>query len=54
MKPNESESQAEISWINDRPIPKGEPSDSVLIGWMIAAFIISGFVFALFGGKGCD
>lgn len=49
-----NESQPEISWLDNRPIPKGEPSDSVLIGWLIAAFIISGVVFALFGGKGCD
>jgi hypothetical protein len=52
MKPNES--QAEISWINDRPIPKGEPSDSVFVGWIIVALIISGIVTALFGGKNCD
>lgn len=53
MKTNES--HAEISWINNRPIPKGEPSDFGLIGWMIVAFIISGVVFAIFtGGKDGD
>lgn len=54
MKLNESESQPEISWINNRPIEKGDLSDSALIGWMIAAFIVSGVVFAMFGGKDSD
>lgn len=49
MKTNES--QAEISWINDRPIPKGELSDNALIGWMVFGFVVSGVIFAMFGGK---
>jgi hypothetical protein len=51
MKINESE---QISWINNQPIPKGEPSDSVLIGWMIGIFVISGVLFAIFGGDRRD
>lgn len=52
MKTNES--QPEISWINNRPIEKGDLSDSALVGWLIAAFIVSGVVFAMFGGKDSD
>lgn len=51
MKTNETQS---TSWINDRPIEKGDLSDSALVGWMIAAFIFSGVVFAIFGGNGDD
>jgi hypothetical protein len=49
MKAN-YESQLEISYINNRPIPEGQISDNALVFWGFLFFLFTGSLFAILGG----
>lgn len=48
---NKDAAQQEISWINGKPIPKGEIGDVPLLAIMIGFSIFTAFLFAVCGGR---
>ena len=51
---NKDTTQQEVSWINGKPIAKGEIGDAPLVAIMIGFAVFTAFLFVLFGGDRHD